>query len=142
MISLQEKDVRVLICDDVKPNESAILTEEVKRQYQRCGQPLYYVAIVPENAPLPDTVARKEMSDGLRACQEFFKYAAIVFCGTGMKASVKRAAFAGMLMIIMKGKWHVGSSIEELIRKAQGDLRLVNQLHLVSKLAAERGYRT
>jgi hypothetical protein len=141
MISLQEMELRVLICNDVKPNESAILVADVKNQYRRCGQPLCYVAIVPEDAPMPDSALRKEMSDGLRACQEFFQYAAIVLCGAGLKSCLKRAAFASMLLIIMKGKWHVASSIEELIRKAP-NLRIMKHLLAVSRLAAEKGYRT
>jgi hypothetical protein len=141
MISLDEAQIRVVICDEVKANETASLLEAVKKQRERCGTGLVYLAIIPEDAPMPDVEVRNAMTDGLRAVQPFCDYAAFVFCGAGLKASMKRTAFSTMLLAILKGKWHVAGSIDELIRKSGGDIKRVLQLRQAAKLAADKGYR-
>ncbi len=68
-------------------------------------------------------------------------YLGIIFQGTGLKAAAKRTAFSALLMMAMKGKWHVAGRIEELVAKSGGDLRRVNQLKCVAKLGVEKGYQ-
>ncbi len=141
MLNLQEQDVHVAIWDDVTPNTAGSVLESMRSQYKRCGgQSLVYVGVVPENAPIPDSESRKIMAQGMQATSEMCDYLCIVFQGSGLKATAKRAAFSGLLMMAMKGKWHVAARIDELISKAGGDLRRVSQLKCAAKLAAERGY--
>lgn len=140
MQSLQEQDVHVAIWGAVTVNDSTQLCDALRAQHQRCGgRPLMYVGVVPENAPLPDADARKAMARGMQEAAGFCDYLCIIFQGTGLKASAKRAAFAGLLMMAMKGKWHVAATISELIGKAGGDLRRVSQLRCAARLAGEIG---
>jgi hypothetical protein len=142
MQNLQEQDVHVAIWDNVTAETAAKVVDSIRSQHQRCGgQPLVYVGVVPENAPIPDSEARKSMAQGMQATSEMCDYLCIVFQGSGLKATAKRAAFSGLLMMAMKGKWHVAARIDELIGKAGGDLRRVSQLKCAAKLAAERGYK-
>jgi hypothetical protein len=139
MQSLQEQDVHVAIWGTVTLSELVQLRESMRSQHQRCGKPLMYVGVVPEDAPLPDADARREMARAMQEAAEFCDYLCIIFQGTGLKASAKRAAFAGLLMMAMKGKWHVAARVSELVAKAGGDLRRVNQLRCAARLAGESG---
>jgi hypothetical protein len=140
MQSLQEQEVHVAIWGDVTVPGLAQVRESLRSQYQRCGgRPLVYVGVVPENAPMPSADERKEMARVMQEVTTMCDYMCIIFQGSGLKASAKRAAFAGILMMAMKGKWHVAGRVSELIQKAGGDLRRVNQLRSASKLAADAG---
>lgn len=140
MQSLQEQEVHVAIWGEVTLSEIAQLRDSLHAQHQRCGgRPLMYVGVVPEDAPLPDADARKEMARVMQDTSEICDYLCIIFQGSGLKASAKRAAFAGLLMMAMKGKWFVAARISELISKAGGDLRRVNQLRCAARLAAQGG---
>jgi hypothetical protein len=141
MISLQEGRLRLVICDDVKPEEGPILVEAVRAQHRYCGQKLYYLSVIPEAAPMPDSAVRKSIIDGLRAIHDYCQYSALVFCGDGLPAVMKRTAFSGMLMLIMKGKWHVAKSVDELVRNASSDPMCVEELRRAVRLAAALGYR-
>jgi hypothetical protein len=141
MVSLEESDVRVVIWTEVTSERIAALERELNSQYRRCGQRLVYVGVVPEDSPTPDGEARKVMADCIRRAQEFFGFSGMIFQGSGLKASIKRTAFAGILMLAMKGKWHVVGSADDLIGKCNGDLHLVNKLRMAKRLAAEKGYR-
>jgi hypothetical protein len=139
MQCLQEQDVHVAIWGDVTMAGLAQIRDALRAQHQRCGRPLVYVGVVPEDAPMPDAEIRKEMARGMQETSEVCDYMCIVFQGTGLKASAKRAAFAGLLMMAMKGKWLVAARISDLIAKAGGDLRRVTQLRIAAKLAADGG---
>ncbi len=139
MQSLQEQDVHVAIWGEVRLSDVAQLRDSLHAQHQRCGKPLMYVGVVPEDSPLPDADVRKEMARSMQDATEICDYLCIIFQGSGLKASAKRAAFAGLLMMAMKGKWLVAGRISELIAKAGGDLRRVNQLRCAAKLAADGG---
>jgi hypothetical protein len=140
MQSLQEQEVHVAIWGTVTMGELSQLRDSLRSQHQRCGgKPLMYVGVVPEDAPLPDAESRKEMAHAMKEAAGFCDYLCIIFQGSGLKASAKRAAFAGLLMMAMKGKWQVSARISELIAKAGGDLRRVNQLRCAARLATESG---
>jgi len=141
MISVVEKQIRVVICDTMTAQEAPILVSDVKTQHQTCGAGLYYLAIIPENATVPEPRVREAMTEGLRVIQSLCEYTGFVFCGTGLKASVKRTAFNTILLAILKGRWHVGSSIDELVKKAGEDLKCVTHLRRAGALAAQKGYR-
>ena len=140
MLNLQEKQIHVAICDDMKVEEAIRTVELIKIQYQFCGQPLFYVALVPEEAPMPDQAVRNAMTVTLRQIQEYCEFTAVIFTGAGLKASMKRTLFAGILMIVMRGKWHVARSIDELIRKSPENPRRLAQLQAVARLAAEHEF--
>ena len=140
MQSLQEQEVHVAIWGEVTSPELVQLRDSLRSQHQRCGgRPLVYVGVVPENAPLPSADARKEMARAMQEATNICDYMCIIFQGAGLKASAKRAAFSGLLMMAMKGRWHVAGRMDELIAKTGGDLRRVNQLRSAMKLAAEAG---
>jgi hypothetical protein len=142
MQCLQEQEVHVAIWGEVSSPELLHLRESLRGQHQRCGgRSLVYVGVVPEGAPLPDAGARKEMARAMQEATDMCDYMCIIFQGAGLKASAKRAAFSGLLMMAMKGKWHVAGRVDELIEKAGGDLRRVNQLKCAMKLAADAGVR-
>ena len=141
MLNLQEKQVHVAICDDMKVEEAISTVELIKIQYQSCAQHLFYVALVPEDAPMPDQATRNAMTIALRQIQEYCESTAVIFTGKGLKASMKRTLFAGILMVVMRGKWYVAESVDELIKKSLGDPRRLAQLQVVARLAAGRGFR-
>jgi len=141
MLNIEEKQVHLAICDDMKIEETLRTVEMIKLQYQSCGQPLFYVALVPEEAPMPDHAVRAAMTVTLRQIQEYCEFTAVIFTGQGLKANMKRTLFAGILMIMMKGKWYVAGSVDELIKKSQGNPRRLAQLQTTARLATERGFR-
>lgn len=142
MLNVQEKQVHLAICDDIKVEEAIRTVEMIKLQYQSCAQPLFYVALVPEEAPMPDQTVRTAMTVALRQIHEYCEFTAVIFTGKGLKASMKRTLFAGILMVVMKGKWYVAGSVDELIKKSQGDPRRLAQLQVVARLATEQGFRS
>lgn len=141
MVSLEEGDIHVAIWTDVTSEGIARLGKDVHSQYMRCGQPLVYIGVVPEDAPTPDSATRRFIAERMREFQPCFGFSGMVFQGRGMKANIKRTVFAGVLMLAMKGKWHVVSEANELIDRCNGDLHLVKKLLTAKKLAAEKGYR-
>ncbi len=141
MLNLQEKQVHVAICDQMTIDEISGTIEIIKTQYQTCGQPLFYVAVVPEEAPIPEQSVRTAMTVALRQIQEHCEFTAVIFAGDGIKASMKRTVFAGILMVVMRGQWHVAKSVDELVKKSQGNARRLAQLQAVATLAAGRGFR-
>ncbi len=140
MLNIQEKQIHLAICEDMKLDEIAGTVEMIKAQYRACGQPLFYVALVPDYAPMPDPTVRNAMAVALRQIQQYCEFTAAVFTGQGLKASMKRTLFAGVLMIVMRGKWHVAASVEELKSKSGGSSRRLAELQVVAKLAAEHGF--
>jgi hypothetical protein len=141
MLNLQEKQIHVAVCDHMTIEDTTHTIELVKAQYQACGQPLVYVALVPEEAAVPDQSVRTAMTVALRQIQEYCELTAVIFTGDGIKAGIKRTVFSGVLMMMMKGKWHVARSAEELTQKLQGTARRRAQLEVVARLATERGFR-
>jgi hypothetical protein len=141
MINVQEKQVHVAICDTMSVEATSRTLEMIKTQYEICGQPLVYVALVPEEAPMPDQSVRNAMTIALRQIQEYCDFTAVIFTGDGIKASMKRTFFSGVLMVVMRGKWHVAKSVDELMKKSQGNARRLAQLQVVERLATERGFR-
>jgi hypothetical protein len=140
MLNLQEKQIHVAVCDEMKIDEISRTIAMVKAQYEMCGQPLFYIALVPENAAIPDQTVRNAMTIALRKIQEYCEFTGVIFTGDGIRASLKRTAFAGVLMIMMKGKWHLAKSVTELMKQYQGNGRRLAQLQMVAKLASERGF--
>jgi hypothetical protein len=140
MQSLQEQDVHVAIWGEMTSPELAQFRERIRGQHQRCGgRPLVYVGVVPENAPMPSADERKGIVQAMREISEMCDYMCIIFKGSGFKHSAKRTAFAGLMMMTMKGKWHVAARLDDLIDKAEGDLRRVSQLQCAKRLAAGAG---
>jgi len=141
MLNLQEKQVHIAICDQMAVEETSKTIELIRTQYQTCGQPLFYVALVPEEAPMPSQAERTAMTVALRQIQEYCEFTAVIFVGDGIKAGMKRTFFAGVLMVVMRGKWHVAKSVDELMKKSQDNARRLAQLQVVARLATERGFR-
>jgi hypothetical protein len=139
MLSLQEKQVHVALCDHMTIEEISRTRDLIQSQYESCGQPLFYVAVVPEDAPIPEQSVRTAMTVALRQIHERCEFTAVIVSGDSLAASMKRTAFAGILMVVMKGKWHVAKSIDELIEKSQGNGRRLAQLKVAARLAAEHG---
>jgi hypothetical protein len=141
MLNLQEKQVHVAVCDQMTVEEISGTIDTIKTQYRICGQPLFYIALVPEEAPIPDQTVRTAMTVALRQIQEYCEFTAVIFTGEGLKASMKRTVFAGILMVMLKGRWHVAKSVDDLMTKAQGNARRLVLLQAVAKLVNERGFR-
>jgi hypothetical protein len=142
MIDLQEKKVHVAIWNDATAAMAAEVMSSVHSQHRRCGgERLLYVGVIPEGAPLPDGATRKALAEGMKQIADVCDYMCIIFQGEGLKASTFRAAFSGVLLMAMKGRWQVAARIEELVAKAGGDLRRVEQLRCAARLAAEKGYQ-
>lgn len=141
MLNVQEKQVHVAICDSMTVDEIHTTIDRVKAQYQACGQRLCYIALVPEAAPIPAQPVRNAMAAALREIQEHCDFTAVIFMGEGFKAGMKRTVFAGVLMLMMKGKWHLAKSARDLMAKAEGNARRLAQLQVVAKLCAEHGYQ-
>lgn len=140
MLNLQEKQIHVAICDRMTVEDTTNTALMIKAQYQACGQPLVYVAVVPEEAAVPDPPVRTAMTVALRQIQEYCEFTAVIFTGDGLKAGIKRTVFSGVLMMMMKGKWYVAKSVEDLTQKAQNTARRRAQLQVVARLASERGF--
>jgi hypothetical protein len=140
MLNAQEKQVHVAICDRMTVEDTQRTIQLIKQQYESCGQPLFYVALVPEDAPVPDQAVRNAMALSLREIQEHCDFTAVIFTGDGIKAGIKRTFFSGVLMVMMKGKWHVARSVDDLIKKFDGDARRLALLQTVARLATERGF--
>ena len=140
MLNLQERQVHVAICDQMTVEETNKTIELIKAQYEACGQPLCYVAVVPEVAAIPSQAERTAMTVALRQIQGYCEFTAVIFSGDGIKAGMKRTFFAGVLMVVMRGKWHVAKSVDELMKKSPDNARRLAQLQVVAKLAAERGF--
>jgi hypothetical protein len=115
--------------------------EIVQAQYETCGQRLFYVALVPEDAPIPDQSVRNAMAIALRQIQDHCEFTAVIFTGEGIGPCMKRTVFAKVLMVVLKGKWHVAKSVDDLMKKSQGNARRLAQLQVVARLAAERGFK-
>lgn len=140
MLNLREKQIHVAVCDEMKIDDISRTIAMVKAQYETCGQPLFYVALVPEHAAIPDQTVRNAMTVALRQIQEYCEFTGVIFTGDGIKASMKRTVFAGVLMVMMKGKWHLAKSVAELVTQSKGNARRLAQLQMVAKLASERGF--
>ena len=140
MLNLQEKQVHLAICDEMTIEDTTRTVEMVKAQHQACGQPLFYVALVPESAAIPEQSVRTAMTVALRHIQEYCEFTAVIFTGDGVRAGMKRTVFAGVLMMMMRGKWHVAKSVDELMRKSEGNARRLAELQAVARLAAESGF--
>jgi hypothetical protein len=141
MLNVQEKQVHVAVCDQMTVEDTQRTIELIKQQYEACGQPLFYVALVPEDAQVPDQTVRNAMTVSLRQIQEYCDFTAVIFTGDGIKAGIKRTVFAGVLMVMMKGKWQVARSVDDLMKKFEGDARRLALLQVVARLATERGFR-
>jgi hypothetical protein len=141
MLNLQEKQVHVAVCDQMTVEEIRRTIDMIKTQYQACGQPLFYVALVPEEAPVPDQTVRNAMAVALRQIQEYCEFTTVIFTGDGIKAGIKRTVFAGILMVMLKGRWLVAKSVDELIGKSQGNARRLALLQAVAKLVTDHGFR-
>jgi len=140
MLNVQEKQIHIAICDEMTIEDTTRTIEMIKAQHQTCGQPLFYVALVPEGAALPDQSVRTAMTMALRQIQEYCEFTAVIFTGDGIRAGMKRTLFAGVQMMMMRGKWHVAKSVDELMRKSQGNARRLAELQVVARLAAESGF--
>lgn len=92
------------------------VVEEVAGFRRGSKRKLHGLAIVGDNVPTPDDVARKAMGESMTALLDHLETVHVVIEGTGFKNTIMRSAFTAMVLMGGKrGKVYVHGTVSEAI---------------------------
>jgi hypothetical protein len=93
---------------------------EFNRAHEAIGEPLIYIAIVPEDSQPPDEVTRKSMTSGADNVLDRCASMHLVLEGGGFRHSILRNAVAGMLLLgRRREKLAVHGTLDEALDEAR-----------------------
>jgi hypothetical protein len=92
------------------------VVDEVASHKRRNKGPLHGLAIVGEEVPPPDDVARKAMGESMTSLLDHMETLHVVIEGRGFKNTIMRSAMTGMVLLGGKrGRVHIHGSVSEAI---------------------------
>lgn len=106
------------------------VVSEVAQARRRVGQPLLYVAYIPDATATPEAPVRDAMSRSMPELLESCESIVFVLEGSGFKVSIGRAALAGIMLASgHRGRVHVTGSIGQAAAKVPPEV--LTHLHTV-----------
>jgi hypothetical protein len=119
---------------------------EFNRAYEKVGESLVYVAIVPEDSPPPDEATRKSMTSGANNVLDRCVSMHLVLEGEGFRHAILRNVVAGM--VLLGGRREklsisrtIDHALDEALRRAPAEKKFDKQSVLLraSKLGVVGG---
>jgi hypothetical protein len=115
---------------------------EFNRAHEAAGQPLVYIAIVPEDSQPPDEPTRKSMTSGANNVLDRCASMHLVLEGEGFRQAILRNVVAGMVLLGgRREKLSISrtaeEALDEALRRIPAELKFDKQS--VLRKASERG---
>ena len=98
---------------------------DVEQTVKRLGRKIYYLTVVPPEAPVPSAEERKGLDAFAAKLRPIIEHAYLVLEGEGFKASIQRSVVIGLTLFKERGFTtickDVPDAIERIAARSKGD---------------------